>query len=176
MGSKPAPSSKIALVLDFATIRAPVDRRVPSENDEMTAMGHSRRCRTLKMSGPAKTGQEVQIRLVSRGADGDHGTSLLKQRHRLVCQHAAGDRDSSKWRLGRDLGARQHDLIDLRRELRHRRRKHQPLDPAPQDGAHAHRTRFARRVERAAAQGGWAVLRSIRRCLRHVRFASKSDR
>src|SRR5215467_6852527 len=33
-GSKPAPSSKIALVLDFATIRAPVDRRVPSENDE----------------------------------------------------------------------------------------------------------------------------------------------
>src|SRR5215467_11953234 len=38
-GSKPAPSSKIALVLDFATIRAPVDRRVPSENDENDCNG-----------------------------------------------------------------------------------------------------------------------------------------
>ena len=93
-----------------------------------------------------------------RGADVGHGSSLLEQRHRFVCQHAAGDRDWSKWRLGRDLGARQHDLIDLGRELHHRRGKHQPLDVAPQDGAHAHRTRFARRVERTAAQGGWAVL------------------
>src|SRR5262249_38620223 len=70
-------------------------------------------------------------------------SSLLEQRHRLVCQYAAGDRDWSKWRLGRDLGARQHDLIDLGRELRHRRGKHQPLDVAPEAGAHAHRTRFA---------------------------------
>jgi hypothetical protein len=30
---------------------------------------------------------------------------------------------------------------------------------APEDGAQAHHTRFARRVERAAAHGGWAVLR-----------------
>jgi hypothetical protein len=30
---------------------------------------------------------------------------LLEQHHRLVCQHAAGDRDWSKWRLGCDLGA-----------------------------------------------------------------------
>jgi hypothetical protein len=33
--------------------------------------------------------------------------AILERRHCLICQHASGDRDWSKWRLGRDLGARQ---------------------------------------------------------------------
>src|SRR5262249_37770690 len=84
--------------------------------------------------------------------------SLHKQRHGLVRQHAAGDRDGGEGRLGGDVGAREHDLVDLGGELRNRRRENEPPHMAPEDRAHAHRTRFAGGVERAAAQRRAAVI------------------
>jgi hypothetical protein len=80
------------------------------------------------------------------------GCFYFKQGHRLVGQHAAGDRNRRERRLGGNVRGGQHDLIDLGGELRRARRKHQPADVAPQDRAHAHRTRFTRGVERRAAQ------------------------
>jgi hypothetical protein len=58
----------------------------------------------------------------------------------------------AKGGLGRKLCARDHDLIDLGRELRNRRRKNQTPHMAPEDGAHTHRTGLAGGVKRAAAQ------------------------
>ena len=58
----------------------------------------------------------------------------------------------------RRLPAVSHDLIDLGGELRRAGREHQPADVTPEDRAHAHRARFARGVERRAAQHVGAAL------------------
>src|SRR6266446_9274616 len=70
----------------------------------------------------------------SQGHDGcGFVRSLHKQRHGLVRQHAAGDRDRGEGRLGGDVGARDHDLVDLGGELGNRRRENEPPQMAPED-------------------------------------------
>ena len=97
-----------------------------------------------------------------RGANGDHQAAppwrVTEKPHGFVRQHAAGDRDRGERRLSREFGTRNHNLVHPGGELRNRRGEDQPADVAPQDRAHAHRARFAGRVEGAAAQRTAAVL------------------
>ncbi len=87
-----------------------------------------------------------------RRTDDDPGCSLLEQRHRLVCQHAPGDRDWSKWRFVRDVGTRQHDLIDLGRKLRRPRGK-----PLVSHGDVYNRLRQGRDDEKAVVAVGFGT-------------------
>src|SRR5204862_881874 len=84
--------------------------------------------------------------------------SLVEELHRHVGQYAASNRDWRERCLGREIAARQHDLIDLAGELLYRGREDKPAHMAPQHCAHAHRARFSRGVQRRALQGTAAVL------------------
>src|SRR5439155_9171030 len=46
--------------------------------------------------------------------------SLVEELHRHIGQYTAGDRNRGEPRCSRDIGARQHDLVDLARELLYR--------------------------------------------------------
>jgi hypothetical protein len=61
---------------------------------------------------------------------------LREEAHRLLGQDSTDNRDRRKRRLGGDLGARQHDLVDPGGELLHRCGEDKPADTAPQDRAH----------------------------------------
>ncbi len=67
-----------------------------------------------------------------------HRHLIAKQAQCFVRQDAARDRDRDEWGLRRDIGARNHDLIHLGRDLLHGRGKNKPTDPTPKDRAHAH--------------------------------------
>src|SRR6266540_2161655 len=85
------------------------------------------------------------------------GRLFAEELHRLFREHAAGDGDWSKRRLGRQLRARNHDLIDLTCELLDRCGVDEPADVAPQDRPHAHRAWFAAGIERRASKRFAAV-------------------
>src|SRR5207237_6007000 len=63
--------------------------------------------------------------------------SLVEELHRHIGQYTAGDRNRGEPRCSRDIGARQHDLVDLARELLYRGRTDKPTHMAPQVSPHA---------------------------------------
>src|SRR5262249_61103290 len=64
---------------------------------------------------------------------------LAKQAHGLIGQHAAGNRNRREGRFCGDLGAGNHDLVDLGPQLVDRCRIDQAAEMAPDDRAHAPR-------------------------------------
>src|SRR5262249_2064898 len=84
---------------------------------------------------------------------------LAKQAHGLIGQHAAGNRNRREGRFCGDLGAGNHDLGDLGRQLVDRCRIDQAAEMAPDNRAHAHGTGFAGGVERRAPERRAAMLR-----------------
>jgi len=93
-----------------------------------------------------------------RNALGTPFVLFRKKLHRFVRQHAAGDGNRRKGRLRRDIGARNHDLIDFAGELLHGRGVDEPADAAPENRAPAHRARLAGSIERAAPERLAAVV------------------